>query len=221
MEQLNQLLPNNQDPLTFEDWYKTIYPKHVEKLQAEKEWNKLTDKEKHLATIDPPLRLANHAQWKDKQMIPSPRRYLLRKLWTDEIIKKRTKEQEQEQNEDGTIHSRLWTMLVQMYGNRFTASYGLTMPKAWVYGLNDLTQIEVSKILRYLATDTSEFIPDLPKINRIRNIGREFWEPEQKLIGNPTKEETIAKHKQDMEKIKSGQYESNLTYAELRGDLNT
>ena len=196
MKQLNQLLPTNKE-LTFLDWYQT-YPKKVNKAKSEGLWNKLNDLEKHKAVVDIPERLERHTQWHDKQYIPGADVYLRNKKWTDEIITARTKEEEQEQNEDGSVQARLWTMLIQMYGDKFKRSYGNTMPKAWIYGLVDLSQKECSKILRALATDPSEFMPDLPKIIKIRNIGKDLKVYQCKQIGNPTKPETVQTEIQKM-----------------------
>jgi len=215
MKQINSLLPADTEPLTFDDWYVKVYPKHVEKVQAEKEWGKLSDKDKHLATIDPPERLKHHAQWKDKQMIPSPRRYLLRKLWTDEIIGERTKEDEQQENDDGTIHSRFWTLLKQV-DSRIEQRYGKTMPYAWKTSLKGLTGQQIARSMKYLIFDNDPSVPTLRKINQVLSIGRNFDTPKLKLLGNETKESTLEKHKSDMEDIRKGDF-SGLSYEQLRG----
>ena len=180
----------------------TVYPKKTMKSDAEKLFNKIDEQLQKIIITDVIDRTNNHAQWRNKEFIPNPARYLRRCLYNDEIIRPKTKEMAQAENESlrHPVHSRLWTMLIQMYGNKFIASYGETMPKAWLYGLNDLTEKQCSRILRHLSTDSSEFIPDLPKIIRIRNIGKDLRVYTHKQIGNPAKPETVEKALEEMKR---------------------
>ena len=162
----------------FNEFY-SLYPKKTNKAEAEKLFNELSDGLQKVLINDVIDRSQNHYQWQNKAYIPNPARYIRRKLWTDEIIGERTKQDEQQDSEDGSIHSRFWTMLKQMYGSKFINSFGATIPKAWLYGLPNLKQIEVTKILRYLATDNNEYMPDLPRISRIRRIGCDNWRTDQ------------------------------------------
>ncbi len=202
MKNIGEYLPEHELP-NFEDWYLLVYPKHCEKVQAKKEWEKLTDLEKHQATIDPPIRLENHAQWKDKQMIPSPRRYLLRKLWTDEIVKARTRAdaQKERESEDKTPLGRLWTLLEQTYGQALLNKHGENIPALWRIKLEGITKSEVAGIINYLMYDKERGVPDLPKINRIRNIGRDYSTYNQLQIANPTKPETAQQAINEMYKL--------------------
>mgnify|MGYP001060565732 FL=1 len=172
----------------------TVYPKKVDKGQAEKRFNALTGGQQRIVISDVLDRSNHHAQWRDKNFVPSPARYLLREMWNDEIVRAKSLEQKQVEHEDSKypVHSRLWTMLQQMYGSQVVNGFGGTIPKAWIYGLQDLTEKECSKILRYLATDSSEYAPNLPKINRIRRIG---YEPvyTQLQIGNAARPDTVAR----------------------------
>jgi hypothetical protein len=176
----------------FNEFY-AVYPKKVDKQLAEKRFNALEPGTQRIVIADVLDRKSHHAQWQDKNFVPSPARYLLREMWNDEIIREKSKEEKQLAQEDSQhpVHSRLWTMLQQMYGAQVVNGFGGTIPKAWVYGLPGLTEKECGKILRYLATDTSEFAPNLPKINRIRKIGRDLPVYNQLQIGNPAKTETV------------------------------
>lgn len=161
---------------TFLDFY-MVYPKKTMKAEAEQKWNLLSDDDKRAAINDTLVRKQIHGPWlTGNEFIPNPARYLFRRLWTDEIIQKTTHEDKQKEAEGLTgnpVLARLWTMLIQIYGMKMIRSYGETMPKAWQYSLKDLSQKEAQKILQYLSKDQDEKMPDLPKINRIRAIGRD------------------------------------------------
>lgn len=160
---------------TFQDFY-AVYPKKSMKKDAEKRWDELTDDEKKKALNDVLVKKELHAPWlQGNEFIPNPSRYLLREMFNDDLIQKETLTDKQKDNEKGEnpIQARFWTMLIQMYGMKFVRAYGEKMPPAWKYSLSGLTQNKAQKILRYLSTDTDEYLPDLPKINRIKKIGDE------------------------------------------------
>lgn len=161
---------------TFEDFY-SVYPKKSMKADAEKLWDGLAEENKKKAVNDVLVRKQLHAPWlKGNEFIPNPARYLRREMWNDDLIQKATHEGRQQQNElaqDNPMLARFWTMLIQIYGMKFVNQFGETMPKAWQYSLKDLTAGEAKRVLQYLSKDKDEFVPDLPKINRIRNIGKD------------------------------------------------
>lgn len=183
------------------DSFWVVFPKKSDKQISEKLFNALSEGLQKTIINDVLDRKAHHDQWKDKQFVPSPARYLRRELYKDDIVQARTKEMDQAENEDGSVHARLWTMLIQFYGQKFINSFGEKMPPAWRFGLIDLSQKECSKILRHLSTDNCEFMPDLPKICRIRNIGRQSWRTDQKLIGNPATIETVSEQLNAMKRM--------------------
>lgn len=156
------------------DEFWTVYPKKVDKAVAQKRFEAFPESQQRVIILDVMNRSSNHAQWQNKQFIPSPARYLLREMWNDEIILEVTNEQRQYENEDGSVLSRFWSLLIQFYGERWIREYGKKPPYAWKNQLNDLTIKEVTKMLRYLAQDDSKYLPDLPKMNMIRRIGRGF-----------------------------------------------
>ena len=82
------------------------WPKKTDKAEAEKLWEKLDDSTRQIIITDVLRRVTSHSQWRDKEWIPSPARYLRRQLWNDEIIEAKTPEQKQAEAEDGTVHSR-------------------------------------------------------------------------------------------------------------------
>lgn len=178
------------------DEFWIVYPKKTEKPLAKKRFEQLSESIQRTIINDVIDRTQNHAQWSDRQMIPNPSRYLLREMWKDDIIQAKTKEMEQAELEDSVnpVHSRLWTMLKQMYGERFERSFGATMPKAWIYGLNDLGQNEATRILRYLANDKERYLlPDLPKVKQIRAIGKDLNKPKTLLLPVKKSDSTTAK----------------------------
>lgn len=166
--------------VTFEQFYKQ-YPKKTNKQQALKIWAKLKGDKKMIAYEDVLNRIQNHSQWKEKKYIPNPARYLARELWNDEIITDLTKQEKQADNEDGSVLSRFWTMLIQIYGSKFENSFGEQMPIAWQHGLRNMTQQQASKILNYLVNDNNQSMPDLPRICRLRRIYLDVL-PEFKML---------------------------------------
>ena len=176
--------------VTFDDWY-NAYPKKANKQKARKLWDKLSDKNKHFAIVDVPKRLEQHSQWHEKTFIPAPDVYLRNHKWNDEIVTRRTLEDKQEQAEDGTPLARFWTLLRQMYGERWVRAYGDQVPFMWRKKLHDMTNREIARVLNYLAAHPAEYLPDLPLIMRIRSIGFDFG-THKKLIGNPSKPETVS-----------------------------
>ena len=195
----NDILPGSHE-LTFDGWYLN-YPKKTNKQKAEALWNKLSEKKKHLAMLDVPKRLDLHAQWSDKQYIPAPDVYLRNEKWTDEIIHVKTKEDEQEELEDGTPQARFWTLLKQMYGDaKVEREFGKTMPYAWRRGLESITPGQVGKVLSYLATSENTHMPTLPEVKRILRIGQFPGQHKQKLLTNPSKPETVKKAIDEMKK---------------------
>lgn len=197
MNPISNLLPEAKEP-TFEDFYGP-YPKKANKVKAEALWNKLSLKEKCLAVIDVHERKGRHAQWKDKQYVPGADVYLRNKKWTDEIITARTRDEALEEAEDGTPQSRFWTLLIEVYGERFKKEHAETMPWVWRRSLETITGEEIAFILRYLTTDQDRGIPDLPKINRIRAIARSRVTNKPALqLTNPTKPETVRKSIEEM-----------------------
>ena len=153
----------------FEEFWK-IYPKKVDKAEAKKLFEKLPLEVRQIIIIDVVKRILVHSQWREKEFVPSPARYLRKKLWNDEYSTRKTVEQKQADNEDGTILSRFWTMLMQMYGSKFVNSFGETMPVAWRSGLRDLTERQASQILKLLTEDQKGFMPDLATICRLRKF---------------------------------------------------
>lgn len=206
MKQLNRLIPETGKPITFEEFY-SAYPKKTEKVKAEMEWNKLSDIEKHSAFIDIPNRLEHHSQWQTKSFIPSPRRFLLRKLWTDEIVKDKTRAEKQQDKEQGDLTplSRFWNLLDQMYGEKLLRAHGEVMPRLWRIKLKDITHKQITHIINYLEVDYSKYdgVPDLPKITMIKSIGDRSWETEKPLLAldNPSKDSTVRIALEEMKEI--------------------
>lgn len=189
MKQLTEHLPAVGE-VTFEDWYKG-YPKKANKKKAKALWDKLSEKNKNLAALDVPKRAELHSQWQTKEFVPAPDVYLRNEKWTDEIVQAKTKEEEQEELEDGTPLSRFWTLFKQTYGdNRVKHQYGLTMPWMWRKQLAQITNNDIAKILSYLQTH-DDGLPTLPRIMTIWRIGREEIRTVP-LIDNPTKPETVS-----------------------------
>ena len=175
MEKISNLIQHEGKAVTFEDFY-AAYPKKVSKVKAEKLWNKLSESKKHLAITDIHDRKERHWQWQDKQYIPAPDVYLRNEKWTDEIIQRRSKEEEQESLEDGSNLGRFWTLLKQTYGDeRVKREYGDTMPYLWRKSLDGLTKRQIAKIISYLMTDADDRLPTLQKINRIKRIGSDEY----------------------------------------------
>lgn len=173
----------------FDEFYK-IYPKKVDKTEAKVLFEKLDEALQRNIIRDIAKRIAGHGQWRDKKFVPSPARYIRRKLWNDEIVVDKSIRDRQQSNEDGSIHARFWTMLMQMYGRKFEASFGETMPVAWRSRLRSLTQKQASAILTLLTSEMqSEFIPDLPKICRLRHYC--FDEPEFKSLPRPNRDSKV------------------------------
>ena len=210
MRQISGLIANQGQELTFDHFY-DAYPKKANKKKAEALWNKLADAKKHLAIVDISARKERHHQWKDKNFVPAPDVYLRNEKWTDDIIEQRTKDAELAETEDGSPQARFWNLLKQTYGDKFKRAYGDTMPWVWRRSLDGITPEEIAYILSYLTNDKDIGMPDLPKINRIRAIGKRSWETFQKKL--PGKEVTpderaaiIAKHSEDLNKALRGQY---------------
>ena len=161
----------------------SVWPKKTNKRDAERLFNKLDTATQIRVIQDVIRRVKFHAQWKDKQHIPAPDRYLRAELFEDEIIEEKTAAQDQAEREDGTIHARFWTMLIQMLGKRFEREYGPVMPVAWRHGLSGLTRDQASKILKILSGDPSPRLPDLPKINSLRKYV--VGDPPDKMLPRP------------------------------------
>jgi len=70
---------NNICSIPFSDFWK-VWPKKVDKVDAERAWNKLSDKDRKIAVADCATRYTET----EKKFIPSPRKYLLKNKWTDE-----------------------------------------------------------------------------------------------------------------------------------------
>ena len=151
---------------TFDSFY-SIYPKHTNKAEAEKLFNALTLELQQRAILDVMRRKAEHEPWREKKFVPNPARYLRRHLWTDEIIPYKSTEQQLAELEDGSIHSRFWTMLVQIYGKRITREYGETMPAAWRFGLKGITEEQAARTLAGLVAEGDPYLPNLPTVKRI------------------------------------------------------
>lgn len=164
----------NESDLTMNlsfDYFYNSYPKKENKKKSKSLWDKLSDKKKMLAIVDVPRRLETHSQWSDKQFIPAPNVYLNGEKWNDEIVVKKTLEDKIDEAGDGTDFDKFWKALIQMYGGKFSNSFGLTMPSLWRIGLKGLTKKEIARIINYLMNDKDERMADLPKIKRIRSIG--------------------------------------------------
>ena len=158
----------------FEEFYK-IYPNKSQRVLAEKRFDEFDEAKQKMIISDVINRTMNHSQWKDKQYIPNPAKYLLRELWNDEIVVYETREQKQFKNDTGSPLSRLWIMLEQLYGKSWINKFGETPPKLWNHLMQDLTVVECGKIIKYLATETVIYegsLPNVTKINRIRRIGK-------------------------------------------------
>jgi len=67
--------------IPFSDFW-NVWPKRVDKVDAEIAWNKLSDKKRAIAIEDCRTRYNET----EKQYIPSPRKYLLKEKWTDERL---------------------------------------------------------------------------------------------------------------------------------------
>lgn len=158
--------------ICFEDWY-SGYPKKANKKKAEALWNKLSQVKRHKAIVDVPERKKRHAQWQDKNFIPAPDVYLRNEKFDDDIIEARSKEQEQEEVEDGSNLSRFWTLLKQTYGDeRVKREYGEAMPFMWRKALEGITNRDIARIINYLMNDKERGLPNLTKVKQIRSIGR-------------------------------------------------
>ena len=174
MNKIQSLLPPvaRAEDLSFVTWYAS-YPKKTEKRLAEQRWNKLSDDDKRRAIVDVPVRISEHDQWQNKVMIPNPARYLLNRMWQDDIVKAQTVEDKQQAEEDGSNLGRLWTLLKQLYGyERWVKQYGKAPPFMWGKRLHDITPREVAHIITRLETDSAGYLPgmlpDLVMIVRIR-----------------------------------------------------
>ena len=84
-----KILSEKSDEITFEDFYKA-YPKKVKKLESEKAWKRLNGMDKKIIMDDIERRKALVWDLADKQYLNAPSVYLNQKLWTDEIIERKS-----------------------------------------------------------------------------------------------------------------------------------
>lgn len=148
-------------PPTFDQWWEVWPKKTGNKVRIEAKFDALSEKDKSACYLGTIRHKETNPQWTDRQFICGPEVFINGRRWGDEIIITR-KEEAAETAQVGDNADKVWSFMIEFYGERWVKEHGSKPSDLWKKFLKPMSEKRIKRGMRQVLDRNVEFLPSLP-----------------------------------------------------------